>query len=93
MNACMKKTKILSPVLLSPYNQLLINLIDEQYTRTRRSICSPRMTVWLKSQGYNVNHKRVKKLMNIMGIEAIYPKRNQAGQIIRIKSTLISLKA
>jgi putative transposase len=32
------------------------------------------MTAWLRSQGYPVNHKRVARLMQTMGIEAIYPK-------------------
>jgi putative transposase len=32
------------------------------------------MTAWLRSEGYHVNHKRVARLMQTMGIEAIYPK-------------------
>jgi putative transposase len=32
------------------------------------------MTAWLRSPGYHVNHKRVARLMQTMGIEAIYPK-------------------
>ena len=32
------------------------------------------MTAWLRSQGYAANHKRVARLMQTMGIEAIYPK-------------------
>jgi putative transposase len=50
-----------------------MRLIDEQYTRTP-FYGSPRMTAWLHSQGKEVNHKRVERLMRIMGIEAIYPK-------------------
>ena len=38
--------------------------------------CSPRMTAWLKRQGYDINHKRVERLMRLMGIQAIYPKPN-----------------
>ena len=34
------------------------------------------MTVWLKAKGHNVNHKRIESLMKLMGIQAIYPKRN-----------------
>jgi len=34
------------------------------------------MTIWLKAQGHNVNHKRIESLMKLMGIQAIYPKRN-----------------
>jgi len=29
---------------------------------------------WLQTQGYEVNHKRVARLMRTMGLEAIYPK-------------------
>lgn len=50
-----------------------MRLIDEQYTRTP-FYGSPRMTVWLRSQGYAVNHKRVARLMQLMGLQAIYPK-------------------
>lgn len=52
-----------------------MRLIDEQYTRTP-FYGIRRMTAWLKSQGHGVNHKRVCRLMRLMGIEAIYPKRH-----------------
>jgi hypothetical protein len=33
------------------------------------------MTAWLKPQGYNrVNPKRVRRLMRLMGLSAVYPK-------------------
>jgi putative transposase len=51
-----------------------MRLIDEQYTRTP-FYGIRRMTAWLRSQGQTVNHKRVSRLMRLMGIEAIYPKR------------------
>ena len=34
------------------------------------------MTAWLKRQGHDVNHKRVRRLMRLMGLEAVYPKPN-----------------
>lgn len=37
-----------------------------------------RMTEHLKDEGYRVNHKRVQRLMRLMGIEAIYPKPNSS---------------
>jgi len=55
------------------YNLHLMRLIDEQYTQTP-FYGVPRMTAWLRRQGYHVNPKRVRRLMHIMGIEAIYPK-------------------
>jgi len=55
------------------YNLLLMRLLDEQYT-SAPFYGVPRMTEWLRSQGYMVNHKRVERLMGIMGLQAIYPK-------------------
>jgi len=57
----------------SEENLLLMRRIDEQYTRTP-FFGVPRMTAWLRTQGYLVNHKRIERLMGVMGIEAIYPK-------------------
>ena len=37
------------------------------------------MTVWLRSQGYVVNRKRVARLMTKMGVAAIYPKPKSTG--------------
>ena len=51
----------------------LMRLIDEQYT-ARPFYGSRRMTVWLAEQGEGVNPKRARRLMRVMGLEAIYPK-------------------
>ena len=32
------------------------------------------MTKWLNRRGYSVNHKRVRRLMRVMGLQAIHPK-------------------
>ena len=50
-----------------------MGLIDRQYT-ARSSHGSRRMVVWLGQQGEEVNRERVRRLMRIMGLEAIYPK-------------------
>lgn len=47
--------------------------LDGQYTKTP-FYGIRRMTAQLKRQGYNVNHKRISRLMRLMGLEAIYPK-------------------
>ena len=65
-------------------NQILMRLIDEQYTRTP-FYGSRRMTAWLNSQGHVVNRKRVCRLMNRMGIEAIYPKKRLSRPDSRAK--------
>jgi putative transposase len=57
------------------YNHVLMNLMDEQFTRTPY-YGVPKMTAWLRRIGYGVNPKRIRRLMRIMGLEAIYPKRN-----------------
>lgn len=61
------------PVVVSDYNLLLMNLIDKQYTLTP-FYGIRRITAWLHTQGHQVNHKRVRRLMQQMGLEAIYPK-------------------
>jgi len=56
------------------YNENLMRLIDEQYTRTP-FYGVRRMTAHLRRRGRQVNPKRVRRLMRLMGLEAIYPKR------------------
>lgn len=53
----------------------LMRLIDEQYTMTP-FYGYRRMTVYLQNSGFVVNHKRVRRLMRKLGLEAIYPKPN-----------------
>lgn len=50
-----------------------MRLIDKQYTRAP-FFGVPRMTEWLRGEGYGVNPKRVRRLMRLMALEAIYPK-------------------
>ena len=51
-----------------------MRLIDEQYTRAP-FYGSRRMVAWLERQGYEVNRKRVSRLMEEMGLEAIFPRQ------------------
>lgn len=51
----------------------LLRLIDQQYLETP-FYGSRRMSVVLRQQGYEVNRKRVQRLMRQLGIEAIDPK-------------------
>lgn len=50
-----------------------MRLLDEQYLKTP-FYGSRRMTEALRGRGYIVNRKRVRRLMRLMGLEAIYPK-------------------
>lgn len=61
------------PIGESQENLLLMRLMDEQYTRTP-FYGSRRMTEWLINQGHGVNRKRVSRLMEVLGIEAVQPK-------------------
>lgn len=54
-------------------NLTLMRQIDEQYTRTP-FYGVRRMSAWLRRQGYPANPKRVRRLMRVMSLEAIYPK-------------------
>lgn len=57
------------------YNELITNMIDEQFTKTP-FYGVPRMTANLIKMGHQVNQKRIRRLMRKMGLEAIYPKKN-----------------
>jgi putative transposase len=74
----------------SPENLQLLRLLDEQYTRTP-FYGSRRMREWLATQGYEVNRKRVSRLMEVLGIQAVYPKPqlSQPGKGHRIYPYLL----
>jgi putative transposase len=57
----------------SELNLQLMRLLDEQYTRTP---CYGvlRMEAYLRSLGYEVNAKRVRRLLRTMGLDAVYQK-------------------
>lgn len=57
----------------SDENLELMRLMDEQYTRTP-FYGVLRMQAWLRSEGYDINVKRVRRLLRLMGLEAIYQK-------------------
>jgi putative transposase len=52
-----------------------MRLIDEEYTRYP-FYGVEKMTAVLRRQGHSVNPKRIRRLMRLMGLEAIYPKPN-----------------
>ena len=61
------------PRPVNPEDLELMRLIDAQYLKT--PVWGSRsMRTFLRRLGYNVNRKRVQRLMRLMGIEAIYPK-------------------
>jgi len=62
------------PVPVSDFNLRLMGLIDRQYTKDP-TWGIPRMTAWLKRQGFKVNRKRVARLMRRMGLQGVVPKK------------------
>ena len=69
-----RSTWYYQPAVESPLNLELLRQIDEQYLRTP-FYGWPRMTAHLCRLGYAVNPKRVRRLMQLMGLVAIYPQR------------------
>lgn len=68
-----RATYYYQPAGESELNLHLMRLLDEQYLKTP-FYGWPKMTAWLQQQGYAVNHKRVQRLLRLMGLQAIYPK-------------------
>jgi putative transposase len=60
-------------VPVAPTTLELMRRIDEQYLKTPY-YGSRRMAAWLRRQGYAVGRGRVRRLMRLMGLEAIYQK-------------------
>jgi putative transposase len=54
-------------------DEALMRLLDEEYTR-HPFYGVRRMTHWLQTQGCDAGLKRVRRLLRLMGLEAIYPK-------------------
>ena len=61
------------PVEPSAEELTLLRLLDEQYLKTP-FYGSRRMVAYLAQQGYQVNRKRVQRLMRQLGLQAVYPK-------------------
>ena len=55
-----------------------MRLIDKQFLRTP-FYGWPKMTAHLRRLGYAINGKRVRRLMRLMGIQAIYPRRSSSS--------------
>jgi putative transposase len=59
------------PKGISEEDLALMKLIDRQYLATP-FYGARKIAAWLKSQGQWVNRKRVRRLMRVMGLKAIY---------------------
>jgi putative transposase len=63
------------PAAVNPEDLVLMRLLDEQYTRMP-FYGVRKMTAWLKTVGYRTDVKRVRRLLRLMGLMAIYQKPN-----------------
>ena len=59
------------PAGISAEDLTLMKLIDRQYLSTP-FYGARRVVVWLRKAGYEVNRKRIRRLMGVMGLSAIY---------------------
>jgi len=56
------------------FDSELMRVLDEEYTKTP-FYGVPRMTFRLRKLGYEVGEKRVRRLLRMMGLMAVYPKK------------------
>lgn len=79
------------PVGESEENLLLMRKLDEQYLLTPYYGVR-RMTEWLRREGIVVNRKRIARLMRLMGLAAIYPKKDLSKPNVEAKKYPYLLK-
>jgi putative transposase len=70
-----RSTLYYQPATETDENLRLMRLLDEQYLKMP-FYGSRRMTAWLQAEGHDVNRKRVQRLMRIMGLEGLTPRRS-----------------
>jgi putative transposase len=63
------------PAEVSDADRVIMALIDRQYL-AQPYYGSRRRAAWLATQGHRVNRKRVRRLMRLMGLVAIYQRPN-----------------
>jgi putative transposase len=62
--------------------------IDEPYTKAS-FYGVIRMTTWFRAQDYEVNVKRVRKLLRRLGLQDIYPSKKRSFFLLVISLALI----
>ena len=72
---CSRSGFYYDPAPVSPEDQAVMNLIDEIYTKWP-FYGARRMSRELKSHGSFVGRKHAGRLMRLMGLEALFPRRN-----------------
>jgi putative transposase len=69
-----RSTFYYQPATETPENLRLMRLMDEQYLQ-RPFYGSRQMVSWFRQEGYTINRKRVQRLMRLMGIEGVAPRK------------------
>jgi len=69
-----RATYYYEPAKETPLNLTLMRMIDEKYMKAP-FFGYPKMTEYLRKQGYWVNPKRIDRLMGLMGLRALVPKK------------------
>jgi putative transposase len=59
----------------SDENLAIMRLMDEQYMKTP-FYGIPKVTAWLNAKGSRINHKRVERLMKLMGWQTLYRRKS-----------------
>jgi len=77
------------PVPESPENLALMRRLDELHLE-HPVYGSRRLTVVLRREGQAVNRKWVARLLQVMGVETLYPKRNLLGFYERLHDIIPS---
>jgi putative transposase len=79
------------PVGVSEEDLTFMKLIDRQYLSTP-FYGARRMAAWLRKEGYEVNRKRIRRLMRVMGLRAIYRRPRTSKPVVghRIYPYLLS---
>jgi putative transposase len=70
------------PSEISMEDKIIMRKIDEQFTKTPYYGVR-RITAQLHRDGIKINHKKVRRLMRVMGLEVIYPKPRLSLGILR----------
>lgn len=66
-------------------NLQLMRIIDELHT-DHNTWGSRKITDYLRLQGYEINRKRIQRLMDVMDIQVVYPKRNISKQNLKVRT-------
>jgi putative transposase len=79
------------PAPLSHEERMLLDALDQEYT-DHPFLGARRLVLALEAQGFSVGRKKVRTLMHLLGIEAVYPRENTSkpNQLHRVFPYLLS---